>query len=408
MSYLISWRRAAPVVSLLALSSFIWLSRSAVFPQAQTYYVSPTGSDDDPGTADAPFQTIQHAAHVVKPGETVIVRDGTYSNPAAAGVGSKLIVLSRGGTADEWVTFQAEHPGGAVIDGLDNATAEGWSIAANFIRVQDFEVKGFSDHAFSNYSGGQFISITGNHIHHIGRYCTDTGIGRDGIFVGKSNVTIEQNLIHDIGRYAPGENDCKPTTHTYQNNDHGIYVDGEFGGANNVTIRNNIFYGITHGWSVHVYPSAVDNLSIVNNTFAFPNPWRTGHIIMAAAVTNSRIENNIFYQPNTVAVHFYHRSGYSDLTIQNNIIYLGTIGDATPEGVVFAGNQDNTDPMLMNPASADFRLTSGSPAINAGLGLSLVLNDYVGIPRAHGSPDIGAYESSEESILSRMRRSSTQ
>ena len=359
-----------------------------------TYYVAPNGSDSNPGSSAAPFRTIQRAADTVNPGDTVIVRDGTYSNPSASGVGSKFIILTRGGTASNWVTFRAERTWGAIIDGLNNTTAEGWAFAANYIRVQGFDVKGFSDDAFSNYPGGQFLQIVGNRIHDIGRYCTDTGIGRDGIFVGKSNITIEQNLIHDIGRFGPGENGCNPTTQTYQNNDHGIYVDGDFGGANNVTIRNNIFYNVKHGWSVHVYPSPVDNLSVVNNTFAFPNPWRTGHIIMAAAATNSRIENNIFYQPNTVAVNFYNRSGYSNLTIRNNIISSGTTGDAVPGGVTFSGNKENTNPMLANAAGLDFHLASGSPAVNAGLTLSLVPNDYDGTSRPQGpAHDIGAYES---------------
>jgi hypothetical protein len=359
--------------------------------------VAGVGSDGNPGTSGAPFRTIQRAADAVNPGDTVIVRDGTYSNAAASGVGSKLIVSSRGGTASNWVTFRSENKWGAVIDGLNNTTAEAWVFSASYIRVQGFEIRGFSDDAFSNYPGGQFISLTGNRIHHIGRYCTDTGIGRDGIFVGKSNVTIEQNLIHDIGRYGPGENGCNPSTLTYQNNDHGIYVDGDFGGANNVTIRNNIFYNITHGWSIHVYPSAVDNLSIVNNTFAFPNPWRTGHIIVAAPMTDSRIENNVFYQPNTVAVNFYTRTGHTNLSIRNNVIYPGATGDAAPSGVVFSSNRENTNPSLLNPAGFDFRLGVGSPAINAGLPLSLVPNDYAGLARPQGPAfDIGAFEAGEE------------
>src|SRR5882762_7906258 len=89
------------------------------------YYVSPTGSDSNAGTSAAPFQTIQHAANVVNPGDMVIVRDGTY-NAGVSGVGSKLIVMSRGGTAANHVVFAAEHRWGAKIDGLNNTTATGF------------------------------------------------------------------------------------------------------------------------------------------------------------------------------------------------------------------------------------------------------------------------------------------
>src|SRR5882762_1883272 len=158
------------------------------------YYVSPTGSDSNAGTSAAPFQTIQHAANVVNPGDMVIVRDGTY-NAGVSGVGSKLIVMSRGGTAANHVVFAAEHKWGAKIDGLNNTTATGFEFSANYIDVKDFECYGFSDTCMENYnggssSGGQFISITGNNIHDVGRYCTTTTTGRDGIFISNDNVTI--------------------------------------------------------------------------------------------------------------------------------------------------------------------------------------------------------------------------
>src|SRR5215510_2133589 len=48
-------------------------------PPGATYYVSPTGSDSNSGTQDQPFRTIQRAADVVNPGNTVIVEDGVYT-----------------------------------------------------------------------------------------------------------------------------------------------------------------------------------------------------------------------------------------------------------------------------------------------------------------------------------------
>ena len=46
------------------------------------------------------------------------------------------------------------------------------------------------------------------------------------------------------------------------------------------------------------------NIEIINNTFAFANPWNIGHIIIADNVTNMELQNNIFYQPNTAAIYF--------------------------------------------------------------------------------------------------------
>jgi len=365
------------------------------------HYVANGGSDSNSGSGCSAWATLQHAADVVNAGDTVIVADGTYSNPSASGTGSTLVNATRGGNSSAWVTFRSQNKWGAVLDGLSNTTAEGWEFVASYIRVQDFEIRGFSDDALSNYRGGQFIDIIGNHIHHMGRYCTDTGIGRDGIFVSKSNVTVEQNLIHDIGRFSPGENGCNPSTPYYQGNDHGIYV----AGASNVMIRNNIFYNVTHGFNVQVYPDAVDNLSILNNTFVHGTPYYTGQIIITNATTNSRIENNIFYQPTTAAVYV-HPNGSTtpsfSLAIKNNISTNATLQfsltgaiDASLSGVSYSANQESTNPLFVNVTGNDFHLSGGSPAVGRGLALSDVTVDYNNWPRAN-PPSVGGYEAGSQ------------
>ncbi len=51
------------------------------------------------------------------------------------------------------------------------------------------------------------------------------------------------------------------------------------------------------------------------------------------------------------------------------------------------------DPKFVNPSENDYHLQSISPAINAGVTISSVANDYDGNSRPQGSaPDIGAYE----------------
>src|SRR2546421_6210619 len=82
------------------------------------WYVSPAGTDGSRGTEDAPLLTIQRAADLVNPGDTVIVEDGVYTGASAAcDPDSRVIVcLRRGGTAAAWVTFQARHAGGAKLE----------------------------------------------------------------------------------------------------------------------------------------------------------------------------------------------------------------------------------------------------------------------------------------------------
>jgi MYXO-CTERM domain-containing protein len=66
---------------------------------ATDYYVSPTGSDTNAGTIDAPFATIQKGADTAAAGDTVWLRGGTYkiTTPKSSGAG---IEFSKSGTSD--------------------------------------------------------------------------------------------------------------------------------------------------------------------------------------------------------------------------------------------------------------------------------------------------------------------
>src|SRR3989304_3973319 len=49
-----------------------------------TYYVAKSGSDSNSGTETQSFLTIQKALDLVGPGDTVIVKSGTYSQESTA------------------------------------------------------------------------------------------------------------------------------------------------------------------------------------------------------------------------------------------------------------------------------------------------------------------------------------
>ncbi len=61
------------------------------------YFVSPNGSDDNPGTIDRPFKTVQKCADLIQPGETCWLRKGTYREtiqPRVSGTREKPIVFA--------------------------------------------------------------------------------------------------------------------------------------------------------------------------------------------------------------------------------------------------------------------------------------------------------------------------
>jgi hypothetical protein len=62
---------------LVVLQVAILLAVAAPLPATQ-YYMAVSGNDDNPGTPDRPFATLARAASMLKAGDTLLVRGGTY------------------------------------------------------------------------------------------------------------------------------------------------------------------------------------------------------------------------------------------------------------------------------------------------------------------------------------------
>jgi len=381
---------------------------------ARAYHVSPTGSDSNPGSEARPFRTIQKAADSVKPGDTVLVDDGAYTYSGPNDCHGKVIVcVLRGGAPDNWVVFRSKNKWGAKIDGGDGKAGGGFVVqgGASYVRIQGFEMTGLANvngsaGGIDLFDGGSHFQVIGNHIHNIGRVCTNTSNGQNGVFIEADNVLMEGNLIHDVGRLEPGQQGCRPSNEYWKNHDHGIYHDG----GDHVTLRNNIIYNIKQGWAIQVWPKSRAHMNILNNTIAFGNQHegKLGAIVMWAPstggmkVSDSTIANNIFYGVNTAAIWLGGDGGeepmrFANVRISNNIISNGVLLRAeeniNASGLILSNNLEKTDPKFTDPAAFNFHLRPDSPAIDVGLTLSGVTNDYDGRARPRGGHvDIGAYE----------------
>jgi VCBS repeat-containing protein len=353
------------------------------------YYVSPSGSDSNNGKVNAPLRTIQRAADSVNSGDTVIVKDGTYTVSS----GEIVVNMTSSGTSDQWITFKSENKWGAVINGNNNAInyCINFEDTAQYIRVEDFEITGCSKQGINSNQGADFIYVYGNHIHDNGKIYTGDTSGHNGTFINCDSRywTFDSNVYHHNGRLHGG----------YPNeldHDHGLYIVGS-----NTTVVNNIFYTHDSGWAIQVAgaygASCGNNITIFNNTFSDANPARNGHIVLWGDSFNVSIQNNIFYEPNDSAIRFNQEDNY-DVIVRNNLVYpdIDIILDnsytsTSHPGIVLSENIVNQDPGFKNAASRDYHLQSGSPAIDAGL--PAVLKDIEGTSRPQGSGyDIGAYE----------------
>jgi hypothetical protein len=84
------------------------LSFSTASLYAAVWHVNDRGDDANSGTSQASaFRSLQKAADLVEPGDTVLIGDGIYTNDNT-GEDSAVLTLSRSGREDAWITYKAE------------------------------------------------------------------------------------------------------------------------------------------------------------------------------------------------------------------------------------------------------------------------------------------------------------
>ncbi len=101
--------------TLVMLSAF---STGAEEPEGSVYYVNrahPAASDDNPGTSQAPWETISRAAKTLEPGDTVIIHGGIYR---------ESVRPENSGRQGEMISYRAAPGEEVVIKG--SKVIEGW------------------------------------------------------------------------------------------------------------------------------------------------------------------------------------------------------------------------------------------------------------------------------------------
>jgi len=148
--------------------------------RATSYYVDPLGDDSDTGTAEAPWQTIQHAAAMLVPGDAVVVRPGIYV---------ETVVISLSGTAEAPITY--EGLSGATLESPDpNASLSAFDVreGVSNIILDGFEIRGGYHETIFVRDGATHVTI---------RNC-DVHDNRVGVWINSANnVEIERCYIHD-------------------------------------------------------------------------------------------------------------------------------------------------------------------------------------------------------------------
>ena len=239
---------------------------------AATYYLSPTGSDSNPGTAASPWRTFQKAASAVRAGDTVIVRDGTYTGGVSIetpGTSGKPIVFKAAGS-HAVIKGSGSERDAVCIDGYSLGNPW-WKGANMYVTIEGLTIQ-------NAIRGGIRISCA----HHVTvRKCTLTRNGTWGIFTDYSN----DSLLED--------NEC-----SYSGNEHGIYVSNS---SDFPIIRGNrVHHNTASGIQINADPSMEDGDGIttgavIERNVVYENGRIGGSAINLASVRSSLVQNNLLY-----------------------------------------------------------------------------------------------------------------
>jgi len=350
-------------------------------PQSATtynYYVSLSGSDSNPGTAELPFLTILRASKVALPGTTIHVAPGTYE-------GGFKTTMS--GTEAQRIYYMSSVKWGArLVPPMTSDTKAGWDNRGSFVDIVGFDIDGSASRngmkwTHGIYNGGSYSVIRGNRIHHIAQdtpcnAAGGAGIGVDSYYHGVQSDVIG-NTVHDIGPFG-----CRFVQ--------GIYI------STSGSAKNNIVYNIG-GAAIQMWHDA-NNVIVSNNTVAAS---MTGILVGGGDFYHTRGPNDFTYVHNNIV--FDNKYGISEQgatgihnTYRNNLVYQSSDADwQLRNGLTHSGTVAQA-PQFVHYAKRgerDFRLKGNSPAIGAGIEEHAALTDVIGKARSKASGiDIGAYQ----------------
>lgn len=164
------------------------------------YYVSPDGSDLNPGTEQEPFQTMSRALSCLPEGSggIILLKDGHYA---------EYLDINKSGSEANPLRIMAENTGAAKVRGFRVLGSGG------HVRISGFEIE--SDMSQSNDKKG-IINNGASHVEISDCYIHDCPGGGIAVLQNAGNVLIRGNTIEHNGFY-------------------GVFLDG-----NNSIIENNI------------------------------------------------------------------------------------------------------------------------------------------------------------------------
>jgi hypothetical protein len=225
--------------------------------------------------------------------------------------------------------------------------------------IRNNEIKGWRDDGIDLY-GGINIVVEYNKVHDVASTLNGSG---NGIKAGGASVTSKNCII----RYN--------TVYNINSNSSGVKAGITSNGGDELQIYGNLIYNV-QGEAIAI-PSGSSNVSIYHNT-AISNTKQA----LFVAGSNTEVRNNIFWGARGDMNINTSTRGNSNLFING-----ASGGRYSSSGDITASAAS----VFVDHSKRNYRLKSGSPAINRGVNIS-GYNKGISGQSVSGRPDIGAFQ----------------
>jgi hypothetical protein len=328
------------------------------------FHVATSGSDSNPGTAAAPWRTVQKALDTLRPSQRAVVHAGTYD---------QALDLDRACAAGQPCTVEAAvGEARPVLRATDD----------HVLRVNEegayWRFRGFTFRD-ANITSGGLVDLYGHHLELSGNELTASGDQDFYLDEASHHVQLLGNHMHHSG-----------LGRTHQS--HGAYVQGD-----DHLVANNLIHDHPYGFGIQVYDKGLRSI-VVNNTIT--HNAHSGIVVGGGGgVSGVIVRNNIlaYNEDQGLSWDSTCPDGSAGTTeADHNVIFgnaNGAIDDQDCPATSTAGGNRLSDPLFVDVGARNFHLRPGSPAFGYSLAEWTPANDFDGEPRGQGgASDAGAYE----------------
>jgi hypothetical protein len=307
------------------------LASSPVAVVAQTFYVAPTGRDANVGTLSAPFATVKKGLLALKPGNTLVVRGGTYTER----IRSLAVTPGQANARINVKAYPGERPvivGLFGLKGLDYWTVDGinvtWDPVAN--SSNEHMVK-FTDGTGWRYTNAEVWGAR----------------SFAGILVAGSPVNWQLDHLYVHDTYASNS----------KNQDHLIYANTGTGGG---VIERNVLAHSPNGRAIKIGPSSPGTTPVGNITVRYNTMYDNGgpsNVQLSYGASGNEIYRNIMVQPlsGQPNVTAFNLNGNDNIAYENIGWQSTGVAETGQPGLTIGAGNLMVNPLFVSPLLGDYR-----------------------------------------------------